>query len=383
MKIFLGSSREQRDIMHKIATWLSRRGHTPIPWDDQKAFRAGDFTLFRLLELSKQVEAAILVFSEDDQVWYRDTSVSQPRDNVILEYGIFSSRVGPKRAIICRVENPKPPSDLLGLTLMEYSEAIKSRFYRSLETWLESMILHTQDIAMPEVECLRSREELYAAAACAAAQGTKSRPVRHVKIYAPLGFGAIDTAKENWLKTLRDLVVARRVTDVEALYGLPSQTAGLAKAANFITYFFSHTPTLDEEAAEVLFRHTSVRGVPLGGPGLGIPRGFGVLIVDDRVLLVAYSISRGEQEVQQALAIRSQQAIRDMSDWFDHHAYLGSSIQVLQEHSEDRTKRFRLVDSMRPMLRLAGLDDSKVDIILGPRLITFKEISELGIDTRL
>jgi len=55
-------------------------------------------------------------FGKDDNIWYRDENLECPRDNVILEYGIFLKRLNRKSVIIVREEKTKLPTDLLGLT---------------------------------------------------------------------------------------------------------------------------------------------------------------------------------------------------------------------------------------------------------------------------
>ena len=67
------------------------------------------------------VDAAVLIFSEDDQVWYRGDLGSQPRDNVLIEYGLFLGRLGQPRVIFCVRGKPRIAQDLQGITFCNLS----------------------------------------------------------------------------------------------------------------------------------------------------------------------------------------------------------------------------------------------------------------------
>ena len=135
MKIFLGSSQESVDRMRLVADWIEENDHEPLPWDDQ--FLPGELTLSRLIELSELVDAAAFVFAEDDQVWYRSDAVGQPRDNVLVEYGLFAGALGPERAIICMLGSPKIAVDLQGITTLDLKR--EHHAHRLVERWLTRM----------------------------------------------------------------------------------------------------------------------------------------------------------------------------------------------------------------------------------------------------
>ena len=116
MRIFIGSSGESRKTAEEIAAFVVECGHEPMPWYNKKAFPPGDITFTRLFQLSKEVDGAVFVFSEDDQVLIRGKQNFQPRDNVILEFGLFARSLGPYRSIICIVGEPSLPVDIAGLT---------------------------------------------------------------------------------------------------------------------------------------------------------------------------------------------------------------------------------------------------------------------------
>jgi hypothetical protein len=117
-KIFIGSSSEHITEADWIASILAT-DHDPLMW--YELFQAGDITLPRLIEISNEVDAAILVFSEDDKTESRGVTNPSPRDNVVLEFGLFARAVGLKNAIMCTVGNPVLPIDIAGITRIDIS----------------------------------------------------------------------------------------------------------------------------------------------------------------------------------------------------------------------------------------------------------------------
>lgn len=135
MRVFIGSSTESNDSMREIATWLEEEGHDPMPWDE--SFSPGDYTFQRITEISKQVDAAIFVFSEDDKSWYRGDPIIQPRDNVLMEYGLFAGQLGKERAIVCRKGEPKNSTDLHGIVYVDLNKPQRAR--RDIIKWVRGL----------------------------------------------------------------------------------------------------------------------------------------------------------------------------------------------------------------------------------------------------
>ena len=57
------------------------------------------------------------------------------------------------------------------------------------------------------VEVVPNRGELYQYAIDAASEGTRLNPIRHIKLYAPLGFRQVDNDKRRWLDALKPSTV--------------------------------------------------------------------------------------------------------------------------------------------------------------------------------
>lgn len=162
MKIFIGSSSEaaKRDAITNLAYWLESLGHTPVRWDDPGVFLPGQDIFARLIEIAREVDAAVLIFSEDDQVWYRNAQVTQPRDNVLLEYGLFAGVTGPSRVIVGREGSPKNPADLAGLVHLDLSPERQAFARAQLHRWLQSIGSATPPAAPRSNAALTPEEEI-------------------------------------------------------------------------------------------------------------------------------------------------------------------------------------------------------------------------------
>jgi Predicted nucleotide-binding protein containing TIR-like domain len=126
-RVFLSSSTEGLELAKSIQDELDRVA-TIIRWD-QGVFRPGDFPLDRLVELVIDYDFAIFVISPDDIADVRGKRVLVARDNVLFEAGLFFSQLNRNRTFLIKPDmHPMPsepsfhlPSDLQGLTLVEYS----------------------------------------------------------------------------------------------------------------------------------------------------------------------------------------------------------------------------------------------------------------------
>jgi hypothetical protein len=141
MRIFLGSSREASNtgLLRRIASWVEACGHTPLRWDEPGVFPPGAYTFPTLRRLAREVDGAIFVFSEDDTVWYRTDKATQPRDNILLEYGLFSATLGESHVAICRSGDPRTASDLLGITSIAVSQMTFVRAETQIAEWLKGL----------------------------------------------------------------------------------------------------------------------------------------------------------------------------------------------------------------------------------------------------
>jgi Predicted nucleotide-binding protein containing TIR-like domain len=150
VKVFIASSTESLEVARELAAWLQEDGLMPVIWEDPGVFHPGEFNYESLLRISNDpdIQAAVIIMNTDDKVWYRKEVTRQPRDNVFIEYGLFSARLGIKRAIIVQYGDIKQASDLAGLNHINMSEASKRRARLEVTKWSEQLL--SQAKGLPE-----------------------------------------------------------------------------------------------------------------------------------------------------------------------------------------------------------------------------------------
>lgn len=92
------------------------------PSGRRTSFRLNEYALESLMRQLSQTDFAILVLSADDILHSRGTVNHSPRDNVLLELGLFMGALRRRRtfAVYDSDKTPKIPSDLLGINLATY-----------------------------------------------------------------------------------------------------------------------------------------------------------------------------------------------------------------------------------------------------------------------
>lgn len=126
-RIFIATSSETMEsawfgIALETANKRLRETHDDIeltPWTI--AFKAGDVTAEKLIDLATKILGAVVVFAGNDVVLSKGQSKAAPRDNLVLEAGIFISRLGLKNVLLLHEKDSKWPSDLLGVTSKQFS----------------------------------------------------------------------------------------------------------------------------------------------------------------------------------------------------------------------------------------------------------------------
>ena len=123
-RIFLGSSGKQEQLLQALERGLQDVAHVE-PWTT--SFNPGTTTLERLLELTREVDFAAMVFARDDWTTVGTTAAesgqASPRDNVVFEAGLFGGVLGMRRTFILHANGAKLPTDLLGLTSVQIGRA--------------------------------------------------------------------------------------------------------------------------------------------------------------------------------------------------------------------------------------------------------------------
>lgn len=205
--MFLASSNEALQDMREVATWIEEAGLEAKPWDDPRLFMPGVNTFSRLIEISKEVDAAIFLFTEDDRVWYRTDAVSQPRDNVLIEYGLFAGALGQRRAIICRTMSIKTASDLQGIVTVDISPNRKQQARLRIMHWAQNLGQQKEDPAITELVFQREdlKRELDEVKKQRDFEREKARDLESIiTAHGVIDFGVYDLKKDGHWKLLFD-----------------------------------------------------------------------------------------------------------------------------------------------------------------------------------
>jgi hypothetical protein len=118
--VFVGSASESLRIADAISNNLREVAFVK-PWT--KGFKLSQYTLEDLVKTASTYDFAIFVLSGDDIRESRGVEALVPRDNVIFETGLFTGVLGRDRVFVVKQKdaNVQLPSDLLGLTVGDYS----------------------------------------------------------------------------------------------------------------------------------------------------------------------------------------------------------------------------------------------------------------------
>jgi hypothetical protein len=121
MRIFIASSSEGLDVAYAIQENLEY--HFEITVWPQGVFEPSKTSIESLFEQTEMFDAAIFVFTPDDEVITRNKPKQTARDNVIFELGLFIGALGRNRCFIVKPRSFSHldlPTDLLGITTADY-----------------------------------------------------------------------------------------------------------------------------------------------------------------------------------------------------------------------------------------------------------------------
>jgi predicted nucleotide-binding protein len=126
--VFIGSSSEARAVVEALRRSLASPGLRVQTWT-KGVFRASRTTIEDLEEQAQKADFAVLVASPDDMTRSRGKAMAAPRDNVLLELGLFMGALTRGRTFLLWPEgaNLKLPSDFLGVTTLRYTTGRSGR----------------------------------------------------------------------------------------------------------------------------------------------------------------------------------------------------------------------------------------------------------------
>lgn len=120
-RVFVGSSVEGLDVARAVQSDLQYDYSVEI-WNQNTVFGLGTATIEALEEAVNIYDYGVFVFTPDDKIEGKSGTTMVPRDNVILEAGLFIGKLSRHRTFIVspRAIEIQLPSDLHGLTIASY-----------------------------------------------------------------------------------------------------------------------------------------------------------------------------------------------------------------------------------------------------------------------
>lgn len=124
--IFIASSGAAKDDLKRVEKGLESKERAVRPWDGPNIFMPSDYTLDSLLEQAHCVDFAVIIATPDDLIAKNVAStpspdqVLTPRDNVLLEFGLFAGALERRRVVVLQKHKVGLPTDMQGLTVLRY-----------------------------------------------------------------------------------------------------------------------------------------------------------------------------------------------------------------------------------------------------------------------
>jgi CRP/FNR family transcriptional regulator, cyclic AMP receptor protein len=124
--IFIASSGAAKDDLKRVEKGLESKERAVRPWDSPNIFMPSDYILDSLLEQAHCVDFAVIIATPDDLIAKNVEStpspdqVLTPRDNVLLEFGLFVGALERRRVVVLQKHKVGLPTDMQGLTVLRY-----------------------------------------------------------------------------------------------------------------------------------------------------------------------------------------------------------------------------------------------------------------------
>lgn len=113
--VFIASSTEAKAYAEMAARAVAGESATPVLWWSERAFPPGLTLIESIWRLMEELDAALIIATSDDLVMRRGTIGYAPNSNVLLEYGLFSGRLGRLNVAVVEVGKVALPSDMAGM----------------------------------------------------------------------------------------------------------------------------------------------------------------------------------------------------------------------------------------------------------------------------
>ncbi len=129
-----------------------------MPWT--KVFDPSLIILESLEQALSSFTGAVIIATPDDITKLRAESVRAPRENVMLEYGLMSARLGRPNVVLCQFGDAQLPSDLEGLDVIKIlgkgnsgrvSAGVGKGAGQQLRTWASKLLATAEPIPRTQV----------------------------------------------------------------------------------------------------------------------------------------------------------------------------------------------------------------------------------------
>jgi hypothetical protein len=166
-RIFIGSSGSDDALLkaENVASILREIGAEIQIWEEPEAFPAGENTIDTLIKTAKNFDGAAFILNTDDKLAEpkNDGNHFLPRDNVLLEVGLFMASHGKESVALVLAKDVHRPSDLEGVTLVPMNEGIQKRRSR-LSAWYKRIKERNTWYNNADIQCnviVKSRETIH------------------------------------------------------------------------------------------------------------------------------------------------------------------------------------------------------------------------------
>ncbi len=133
-RIFIGSSSETKQLAEKIKKMIGEKLECALWYED--FFSLGNYVFRDLIQKIITFDYAILIGGDDDDVTRRSTNTQKtsPRDNVYIEYGLFTGALSSRKVLLLLDRKCQVATDLAGMTINEYED--EEDALRKCENWI-------------------------------------------------------------------------------------------------------------------------------------------------------------------------------------------------------------------------------------------------------
>lgn len=140
ISVFVGGASEGLKFADKVKECLDEVGKIQCTIWNKDTFEYNETFLNSLTKASLVHDFGIFIASSDDLALIRKSSEEIPRDNVLLEYGLFLGAMGNSRTFLIQEDGCKLPTDLVGYTTPRFKRNFTNQKWTELTTSISENI---------------------------------------------------------------------------------------------------------------------------------------------------------------------------------------------------------------------------------------------------